>query len=142
MSSARCRTFFRNIFRLLSWAFSRPWRSGFDFALRDAYLKSLLDGWESRTGEDWESRRGNSSSVLGFLGESGGLLLLCPWEGLMGDDDRGEETAGLCGDEKSRLNICEGIVASISSGYSVHENNIGKLFLNFWETETALDVSE
>ena len=67
---------------------------------------------------------------MGFLGESGGLLLLLPWEGLMGEDDRGEETAGLCGDEKSRLNICEGIVASMTSGYLVHGFNMGVIFLS------------
>lgn len=57
--------------------------------------------------------------MLGFLGESGGLLLmlmlLLPCDGRIGEDDRGEETAGLCGDEKSRLKMGVGIVASISS---------------------------
>ncbi len=53
--------------------------------------------------------------MLRFLGESGGLLLLPFCDCLMGEEDRGEETAGLCGDEKSRLKIDAGIVASISA---------------------------
>ena len=67
--------------------------------------------------------------MFGFLGESGGLLLLFPWDGRIGEDDRGEETAGLCGDEKSRLNICEGMVASMTSGYFVHGTNMKVMFL-------------
>lgn len=45
---------------------------------------------------------------LGSQGDKGGEL----WDGLMGDDDSGDEYVGRCGDEKSRLNV--GIVASIS----------------------------
>lgn len=78
-----------------------------------------LVGWGlKRIGEDWISRRG---SVLKFLGESGGLLLLLPCDGLMGEDESGEETAGLCGDEKSRLKIGVGIVDSISSESCVYD---------------------
>ena len=46
--------------------------------------------------------------------------MLLPCDGLMGEDESGEETAGLCGDEKSRLKIGVGIVASISSDKFVH----------------------
>lgn len=63
-------------------------------------------------GEDWTSRRGR---VFGCRGDKGGLLLPSLCDGLRGDDDNGEETAGLCGEVKSRLNIGVGIAASISS---------------------------
>lgn len=51
LSSALWRTFFKNNLRLLSWAFSRPWRKGFGFGLRDAYL-NLVDWAPLRIGED------------------------------------------------------------------------------------------
>lgn len=53
-------------------------------------------------GEDCVSCLG---SVLKFRGDSGGELCL------MGEEANGDERAGRCGDEKSRLNV--GIVASI-----------------------------
>lgn len=55
----------------------------------------------------------NRGRVFGSRCPKGGGEL-----GLIGDDDNGEECAGLCGDEKSRLNI--GMVANISNVMAVY----------------------
>lgn len=105
LSSARCRTFFKNSVLLLSCVFSRLRRSGFGLTWRDAYL-NLEHG--PRIGDDSVSRRGR---VFGSRGESGGELC----DGRRGDEESGEGTAGRCGEEKSRLNMGAGIVANMSS---------------------------
>lgn len=69
-----------------------------------------------RIGDDCISRRG---SVLGSRGERGGE----DCDGRRGDEERGDGTAGRCGEEKSRLNIGVGIVANMSS--LVFERGIG-----------------
>lgn len=53
--------------------------------------------------------------MFGCLGDSGGLLFLSFCVCRMGEEVRGEDTAGLCGEEKSRLKMGVGMVANISS---------------------------
>ena len=100
--------------RLLSCAFSRLCLRGFGLAPREANLENFVAG--AFIGDDCVSCLG---SVLKFLGDKGGELCL------IGEEANGDERAGRCGDEKSRLNV--GIVASISSDEYQYTSWIGNI---------------
>lgn len=100
LSSALCLTLLRKSFRLLSCAASRFWTTGFGLAGLEANLN-----FGAGIGEDWISRRGN---MFGSRGPSGGD------DARIGDEDKGDGTAGRYMDELSPVKTGRGIIANIS----------------------------